>query len=337
MTAVDLDQEEEINVDGDSRPSSPEPQRTSPPKQPPTANVAARLSFSISALLGERYIPSSHPKIAEDDRRVTSDEEDNDDDHEEEDSYEDHEGSEDYHMGYHPAFGMVNPYGPLAGGSPTVLRVPAHRPLGGMGAMPPAGYPGLGGLGAGHPWLPGLPVPPFDRPTGLPPHYPTLDRLTGAFPLSRRIGHPYQSRTPPKRKKPRTSFTRVQVNELEKRFNKQKYLASSERASLAKQLNMTDAQVKTWFQNRRTKWRRQAAEEREADRQATNRLMMSLQAEALSKGLLTDPPTTPLYNSNASLCALENIKPWVKLPGPTAPEQDPPYGDLIPVVSPTGA
>ncbi|KAB7497001.1 T-cell leukemia homeobox protein 3, partial [Armadillidium nasatum] len=44
------------------------------------------------------------------------------------------------------------------------------------------------------------------------------------------------------------------VNELEKRFGKQKYLASSERASLAKQLNMTDAQVKTWFQNRRTKW-----------------------------------------------------------------------------------
>ncbi|KAK4299718.1 hypothetical protein Pmani_028023 [Petrolisthes manimaculis] len=157
------------------------------------------------------------------------------------------------------------------------------------------------------------------------------------FPLSRRIGHPYQSRTPPKRKKPRTSFTRVQVNELEKRFNKQKYLASSERAQLAKQLNMTDAQVKTWFQNRRTKWRRQAAEEREAERQATNRLMMSLQAEALSKGLLTDPPTTPLYNSNASLCALENIKPWAERNKPTptsaAPDQDP-YGST-PVVSPT--
>lgn len=71
----------------------------------------------------------------------------------------------------------------------------------------------------------------------------------------RRIGHPYQNRTPPKRKKPRTSFTRVQINELEKRFQKQKYLASAERATLAKHLKMTDAQVKTWFQNRRTKWR----------------------------------------------------------------------------------
>lgn len=76
-----------------------------------------------------------------------------------------------------------------------------------------------------------------------------------ALPITRRIGHPYQNRTPPKRKKPRTSFSRVQICELEKRFHRQKYLASAERAALAKTLKMTDAQVKTWFQNRRTKWR----------------------------------------------------------------------------------
>ena len=69
------------------------------------------------------------------------------------------------------------------------------------------------------------------------------------------MGHPYQNRAPPKRKKPRTAFSRQQVAELEKRFHRQKYLASAERSSLAKQLKMTDAQVKTWFQNRRTKWR----------------------------------------------------------------------------------
>ncbi|KAJ8978923.1 hypothetical protein NQ317_013361 [Molorchus minor] len=79
--------------------------------------------------------------------------------------------------------------------------------------------------------------------------------MGATFPMTRRIGHPYQNRTPPKRKKPRTSFTRLQIAELEKRFHKQKYLASAERAALAKTLKMTDAQVKTWFQNRRTKWR----------------------------------------------------------------------------------
>jgi len=75
------------------------------------------------------------------------------------------------------------------------------------------------------------------------------------FSVVRRIGHPYQNRTPPKRKKPRTSFSRLQIMELEKRFHRQKYLASAERSALAKSLKMTDAQVKTWFQNRRTKWR----------------------------------------------------------------------------------
>ena len=41
---------------------------------------------------------------------------------------------------------------------------------------------------------------------------PCLAFFGTGFPLARRIGHPYQQRTPPKRKKPRTSFTRLQVN-----------------------------------------------------------------------------------------------------------------------------
>lgn len=65
----------------------------------------------------------------------------------------------------------------------------------------------------------------------------------------KRIGHPYQNRNPPKRKKPRTSFNRPQIVELEKRFIKQKYLASSERSSLAKLLQMTDAQVYDFLRN----------------------------------------------------------------------------------------
>merc|ERR1712172_290547 len=101
----------------------------------------------------------------------------------------------------------------------------------------------------------------------------------------RRVGHPYQNRTPPKRKKPRTSFSRLQICELEKRFHKQKYLASTERATLAKNLKMTDAQVKTWFQNRRTKWRRQTAEEREQERQAATKYFLSMQL-----GSLPPPP-----------------------------------------------
>jgi len=57
------------------------------------------------------------------------------------------------------------------------------------------------------------------------------------------------------RKKARTTFTRSQLTQLEENFRRQKYLAATERSAVAAKLKMTDAQVKTWFQNRRTKWR----------------------------------------------------------------------------------
>ncbi|CAJ0953878.1 unnamed protein product, partial [Mesorhabditis belari] len=65
-----------------------------------------------------------------------------------------------------------------------------------------------------------------------------------------------------KLKKPRTSFTRIQIAILEQRFVEQKYVGNGERRELADHLQMSDAQVKTWFQNRRTKWRRQEALQR---------------------------------------------------------------------------
>uniref|UniRef100_A0A8R1XXR3 Homeobox domain-containing protein n=1 Tax=Onchocerca volvulus TaxID=6282 RepID=A0A8R1XXR3_ONCVO len=81
--------------------------------------------------------------------------------------------------------------------------------------------------------------------------------------VPRRIGHSYQSRIPAGHKKPRTSFTRKQIASLESKFLAQKYLANTERVNLANQLEMSNMQVKTWFQNRRTKWRKQEAEEKE--------------------------------------------------------------------------
>ena len=46
--------------------------------------------------------------------------------------------------------------------------------------------------------------------------------------------------------------------ELEKRFQEQKYLTVPERMLIASQLALTEQQVKTWFQNRRTKWKRES-------------------------------------------------------------------------------
>uniref|UniRef100_A0AAY4DSA8 Homeobox domain-containing protein n=1 Tax=Denticeps clupeoides TaxID=299321 RepID=A0AAY4DSA8_9TELE len=164
-----------------------------------------------------------------------------------------------------------------------VIRIAAHRPI--TAAAPSPAAPTIG-----CPWL--------ENNSRL--HKDILPALI-PFTMTRRIGHPYQNRTPPKRKKPRTSFTHLQICELEKRFHRQKYLASAERAVLAKNLNMTDAQVKTWFQNRRTKWRRQTAEEREAERQQANRMLLQLHSDGLQKCLGETVTSDPMCANNSSL------------------------------------
>ncbi|OCT96450.1 hypothetical protein XELAEV_18008656mg [Xenopus laevis] len=180
-----------------------------------------------------------------------------------------------------------------------VIRVPAHHPLHHTHSQGTPSNP-----------LPGLTFPWMESPKKL-----GKDRVTAVltpFSATRRIGHPYQNRTPPKRKKPRTSFSRLQICELEKRFHRQKYLASAERVSLAKTLRMSDSQVKTWFQNRRTKWRRQTAEERETEHQQSSRMMLQLQQEAYQKTLSQSLPRDPLCAHNSSLCALQNLQPWAE-------------------------
>ena len=44
---------------------------------------------------------------------------------------------------------------------------------------------------------------------------------------------------------------------MEREFHKQQYVVGHERMYLANALNLTEAQVKVWFQNRRIKWRKQ--------------------------------------------------------------------------------
>ncbi|XP_053434513.1 homeobox protein Nkx-3.1 [Nycticebus coucang] len=57
-------------------------------------------------------------------------------------------------------------------------------------------------------------------------------------------------------KRSRAAFSHTQVIELERKFSHQKYLSAPERAHLAKNLKLTETQVKIWFQNRRYKTKR---------------------------------------------------------------------------------
>lgn len=56
-----------------------------------------------------------------------------------------------------------------------------------------------------------------------------------------------------RKRKRRILFTKVQTNELERKFRQQRYLSAPEREQLATLINLTPTQVKIWFQNHRYK------------------------------------------------------------------------------------
>ncbi|XP_028396638.1 homeobox protein BarH-like 1 [Dendronephthya gigantea] len=73
-------------------------------------------------------------------------------------------------------------------------------------------------------------------------------------------------------RKSRTVFTEMQLKVLEKTFAEQRYLDTTSRAKLAQSLALNETQIKTWFQNRRMKHKKESKtgnEEKELSPQAS--------------------------------------------------------------------
>ncbi|KAI3362969.1 hypothetical protein L3Q82_011645, partial [Scortum barcoo] len=60
----------------------------------------------------------------------------------------------------------------------------------------------------------------------------------------------------------RTKFTSEQISRLERTFSKHRYLGAVQRRKIAERLKLSETQVKTWFQNRRMKLKREVQDVR---------------------------------------------------------------------------
>ncbi|XP_040173586.1 uncharacterized protein LOC120906165 [Anopheles arabiensis] len=116
----------------------------------------------------------------------------------------------------------------------------------------------LVGYGQWHPEL-GTGVPQFlpERPTHKPSLASKLDFGSDPYLHLQASTLVKRYRKQNRERKPRQAYSAMQLERLEDEFQRNIYLNVNKRFELAQCLGLTETQIKTWFQNRRTKFKKQ--------------------------------------------------------------------------------